>query len=93
MYLRRSIRSYRGRTYTSYLLVESVHTANGPRQKAVCSLGDLSPRSREEWLKLAHKIEDALVGQPNFRLAWAIFRPRCRVGMVNSLELLERDGQ
>ena len=63
MYLRRSIRSYRGRTYTSYLLVESVHTANGPRQKAVCSLGDLSPRSREEWLKLAHKIEDALVGQ------------------------------
>ncbi|HEX3340304.1 MAG TPA: IS1634 family transposase, partial [Pseudolabrys sp.] len=27
------------------------------------SLGDLSPRPREEWLKLARKIEDALVGQ------------------------------
>ncbi len=63
MYLRRSIRSYQDRTYTSYLLVESVHTAKGPRQKTVCSLGDLSPRSREEWLKLARKIEDALVGQ------------------------------
>jgi transposase len=63
MYLRRSIRPYKGRTYTSYLLVESVHTAKGPRQKTVCSLGDLSPRSGEEWLKLARKIEDALVGQ------------------------------
>ena len=63
MYLRRSIRSYQDRTYTSYLLVELVHTAKGPRQKTVCSLGDLSPRSREEWLKLARKIEDALVGQ------------------------------
>jgi transposase len=63
MYLRRSIRSYQGRTYTNYLLVESSQTAKGPRQKTVCSLGDLSPRSREEWLKLARKIEDALVGQ------------------------------
>jgi hypothetical protein len=34
-----------------------------PRQKTVCSLGDLSPRPRAEWLKLARKIEDALVGQ------------------------------
>jgi len=52
-----------GRTYTNYLLVESIQTAKGPRQKTVCSLGDLSPRSRGEWLKLARKIEDALVGQ------------------------------
>ena len=29
----------------------------------MCSLGDLSPRPREEWLKLACKIEDALIGQ------------------------------
>ena len=34
-----------------------------PRQRTVCSLGDLSPRPREEWLKLARKIEDALIGQ------------------------------
>ena len=36
---------------------------NGPRQKTVCSLSDLSLRARAEWLKLARKIEDALVGQ------------------------------
>jgi hypothetical protein len=63
MYIRKSIRSYGGRSYSNYVLVESVHTPKGPRQKTVCSLGDLSPRPREDWLKLAHKIEDALVGQ------------------------------
>ena len=63
MYIRKSTRSYRGKTYTNHLLVESVQTPKGPRQRTVCSLGDLSPRRREEWLKLARKIEDALVGQ------------------------------
>src|SRR5260370_39738358 len=63
MYLRKSIRSYKDGSYLNYLLVESIHTAKGPRQKTVCSLGDLGPRPRAEWLKLAHKIEDALVGQ------------------------------
>jgi transposase len=63
MYIRKSTRSYKGRTYTNYLLVESVHTPKGPRQNTICSLGDLSPRPRREWLKLACKIEDALVGQ------------------------------
>ena len=63
MYIRKSIRSYNGRTYTNYVLVESVQTAKGPRQRTVCSLGDLSPRPREQWLKLARKIEDALIGQ------------------------------
>jgi len=63
MYIRKSIRLYKGKTYTNYVLVESVMTPKGPRQKTICSLGDLSPRRRQEWLKLAHKIEDALVGQ------------------------------
>ena len=31
MYIRKSIRSYKGTTYTNYVLVESVHTAKGPR--------------------------------------------------------------
>ena len=35
----------------------------GPRQKTVCLLGDLTPQPRDEWLKLARKIEDALIGQ------------------------------
>ncbi len=63
MYIRKSIRSYKGKTYTNYVLVESVHTPQGPRQKSMCSLGDLGPRPREEWLDLARKIEDALIGQ------------------------------
>jgi hypothetical protein len=63
MYIRKSTRSYKGRTSTNYLLVESVRTPKGPRQNTICSLGDLSPRPRHEWLKLACKIEDALVGQ------------------------------
>jgi transposase len=65
MYVRKTTRRYKDKTYTNYLLVESVHTPNGPRQKVVCSLGDLSPRSAEDWLRLARKVEDALVGQLN----------------------------
>ena len=63
MYIRKSTRPYKGRTYTNYVLVESVQTPKGPRQKTICSLGDLGPRPREEWLSLTRKIEDALLGQ------------------------------
>lgn len=63
MYIRKTINKQRGKTYKNYLLVESVSTPKGPRQKTVCSLGDLSPRPADQWLKLAHKIESALVGQ------------------------------
>lgn len=65
MYLRKSIRTYKGKTYTNYVLVESIVTPNGPRQKTICWLGDLSPRPREEWLALVRKIEAALLGQDN----------------------------
>jgi transposase len=63
MYIRKSSRLYNGKTYTNHVLVESVLTPKGPRQKTICSLGDLGPRPREDWLKVARKIEDALVGQ------------------------------
>ena len=63
MYIRRSTRHYKGKTYTNYVLVESVQTPDGPRQKTICSLGDLSPRPRQQWLELAHKLEHALAGQ------------------------------
>jgi transposase len=65
MYVRKTTRRYKDKIYTNYLLVESIHTPNGPRQKVVCSLGDLSPRPAEEWLRLARKVEEALVGQVN----------------------------
>jgi|AmaraimetFIIA100_FD_contig_51_3873262_length_2312_multi_11_in_0_out_0_1 transposase len=63
MYIRRSTRTYKGKTYTNYVLVESVLTPKGPRQKTVCSLGDLKPRPHKEWLALARKLENALAGQ------------------------------
>lgn len=63
MYIRKSTRRYKDRVYTNYLLVESHQTPKGPRQKVICSLGDLSPRPRSDWLRLAHQVEQALVGQ------------------------------
>ena len=63
MFLRKSTRRYKDKTYTNYMLVKSVHTPKGPRQKVVCSLGDLSPRPAKEWLELAHRVEDSLLGQ------------------------------
>lgn len=69
MYIRKASRTYKGRTYVNHLLVESVLTPKGPRQKVICSLGDLSPRSRGEWLSLAHKLEAALSGQPELTAA------------------------
>ena len=63
MYIRKTTRKYKSRTYTNYLLVESLHTPKGPRQKVICSLGDLKPRPKKEWLKLALKVEAKLSGQ------------------------------
>lgn len=63
MFVRTTQRRYKDQTYTNYVLVESVRTAHGPRQKVVCSLGDLSPRPRAQWLELARKVEAALGGQ------------------------------
>ena len=50
MYIRKSSRTYKGKTYSNYVLVESVLTPKGPRQKIICSLGDLHPRPQAEWL-------------------------------------------
>jgi transposase len=63
MYIRKSSRTHKDKTYTNYILVESVLTPKGPRQKNICSLGDLRPRLRAEWLALAHKLTSALSGQ------------------------------
>ncbi len=63
MYVRKVSSSLDGKTYAKYVLVESVRTPKGPRQRVVCSLGDLRPRSAGEWLELARKVESALRGQ------------------------------
>ena len=63
MYIRKTERVYKGKTYTNHLLVESVMTPEGPRQRTVCSLGNLEPAPREQWCALAHKLAAALQGQ------------------------------
>lgn len=63
MYIRRSGYKYKNKKYDNYQLVENIRTAKGPRQKVICSLGDLKPRPKEDWIKLAHKVEEALAGQ------------------------------
>ena len=63
MYIRKTKRVYKGKTYTNHLLVESVMTPQGPRQRTVCSLGNLEPAPREQWRALAHKLKAALEGQ------------------------------
>lgn len=63
MYIRKTRRVYKGKTYTNHLLVESVQAPQGPRQRTVCSLGSLEPAPARDWLGLAHKIQSALEGQ------------------------------
>src|SRR5215510_4865837 len=69
MYLRRTTRAHKGRTYVNYQLVESVRTSNGPRQKTICSLGDLGPGSREEWARRARTLEHAEAKRGNAQRA------------------------
>ncbi|MBE3118800.1 MAG: IS1634 family transposase [Candidatus Atribacteria bacterium] len=63
MYIRKTKRVYKDKTYTNHLLVESVLTPKGPRQRTLCSLGSLNPAPRKDWLALAHKMQAALQGQ------------------------------
>src|SRR5271167_16837 len=72
MYIRKTAKTHKGKTYINYLLVESVSTPKGPRQKILCSLGSLAPAPREHWLDLAHRVQASLVGQLSLRPAEAV---------------------
>jgi transposase len=63
VYIRKTTKTHKGKTYQNYLLVESISTPKGPRQKILCSLGSLSPAPREQWLELAHRVQASLAGQ------------------------------
>lgn len=78
MYIRKTKSKYKGKTYTNFLLVESVLTEKGPRQKTICSLGNLEPAPPEQWLAVAHKMESALKGQMSLE------EPEARVEAVVS---------
>jgi transposase len=63
LFIKRTKRTLRGKTYTNHLLVESVATERGPRHRVVCSLGSLAPAPKAQWLKLAHHLQECLGGQ------------------------------
>jgi transposase len=63
MYLRRTTRRVGDKTYQNYLLVESVATPQGPRQRVICSLGALAPGAKDAWLGTARRLHAALAGQ------------------------------
>jgi hypothetical protein len=66
LFIKRTKRTLRGKTYTNHLLVESVATERGPRHRVICSLGSLGPAPKGQWLKLAHHLQDSLGGQESF---------------------------
>jgi transposase len=66
LFIKRTKRTLRGKTYTNHLLVESVATERGPRHRVICSLGSLGPTPKAQWLKLARHLQDSLGGQESF---------------------------
>ena len=98
MYIRQTTKQVKGKTYVNHLLVEAIATPDGPRQRTICSLGNLGPRPRGEWLKLAHKIESALVGQgdfidePDAEVQTIVAKVRARENRVDA-ETLDRDAR
>ena len=51
MFLRPHQRSKDGKDHTYWSLVETVRTANGPRQRTLCYLGELNSSAQGRWLK------------------------------------------
>lgn len=51
MYLRQHSREKDGKAHTYWSLVETVRTADGPRQRTLCYLGELNSSAEARWLK------------------------------------------
>lgn len=51
MFLRQHTRSKDGKDHIYWSLVETVRTADGPRQRSVCYLGELNHSAQARWLK------------------------------------------
>ena len=51
MFLRSRTRNKDGKEHTYWSLVESVRTADGPRQRTLCPLGELNGSSQARWLR------------------------------------------
>jgi transposase len=51
MFLRPNYRTKDGKDHTYWSLVETVRTADGPRQRTLCYLGELNGSAQARWLK------------------------------------------
>jgi len=51
MYLRPHRRSKDGKAHAYWSLVETVRTPDGPRQRAICCLGELNSSAHARWMK------------------------------------------
>jgi transposase len=63
VFIRKTVKRYKNKTYTNYLVVETVTTPQGPRQRTLCSLGSLPPGPKSKWPGLIGQVEAALSGQ------------------------------
>jgi hypothetical protein len=61
--MRKTTKRYKDKIYTNYLLVETLTTPQGPRQRTICSLGSLSPGPKSKWPGLIGRVEACLQGQ------------------------------
>ena len=58
MFLRPNRRSKDGKEHTYWSLVETIRTADGPRQRTLCYLGELNSSAQARWLKTVEVFND-----------------------------------
>jgi transposase len=58
MFLRPHARKKDGKGHTYWSLVETVRTADGPRQKTLCYLGELNSSAQARWLRTVEVFND-----------------------------------
>jgi transposase len=59
MFLRANHREKDGKRHTYWSLVETARTADGPRQRTLCHLGELNDSAQARWLKTIEVFNDA----------------------------------
>ena len=64
MFLRAHERRKDGKEHAYWSLVETVRTADGPRQRSLCYLGELNSSAQARWLKTVEVFNEAGESQP-----------------------------
>ena len=62
MFLKKLARQKNGKEHTYWALVESYRTKQGPRQRVVSYLGELTPGERSGWAQLGGKLGERRAG-------------------------------